>query len=133
MSILDDSALKQNTNAVNSEQLEAIKGTLDAMKFCAFLAAMPGLYSVVLALKLIMNGVFNLNSLAGLIIGASYIVAGVTTYFAARAYTDFSYSPNAQDFQKASDNLKITWLAWSVWAVIATLYVLYMVYMILQF
>lgn len=133
MSILDDSAVRPNSGAANSEQLEAIKGTLDAMKFCAFLAALPGVYGTVSALKFMMKGLFNLDMLMALVLTVSYAVAGVTTYLAARAFTDFSYSPNAQDFQKASDHLKITWLAWAAWAVVATFYALKTVYTILQF
>ena len=102
------------------------------MKFCAFLAAMPGLYGAVSILKLMTKGIFNLDMLMLLVLTASYAVAGVTTYLAARAFTSFSYAPNQDDFQKAYDQLKITWFAWAAWAVVATFYALKTVYGIIS-
>jgi hypothetical protein len=125
MSILDDSAIKQNSSAFNNEQVEAIKGTLDAMKLAAFFAALPGVYGAITLFKLMIKGLFTLDIFMLFILAAAYATAGITTFMASRALTTFSYNPNTQDFEDANNSLKIAWFAWAVWAIIASFYAIY--------
>lgn len=115
MSILDDSALKQNTSSFNDEQIEAIKGSLDAMKLAAFFSLIPGITYVIILLKIKIQFT---TGLMAFIMAIAYVVAGITTFMASRALTKFSYNPNSTDFEAATNSLKIAWFAWAAWAVV---------------